>query len=397
MAPNPVPRSPAFRVSVSYLALFAAMGSFFPFITLYLQEAGWSGTAIGIYSAIGPLVGMLIQPVWGLVGDAMGDARKLFSLLMGITALTVLIFGFFPVTGIFFLFGVLLGLFQAPLNPIMDSLAVSTLGEGRFGLGNTRLWGSVSFALVSMFIGSAFDWNPRVIFFVHAALGGLVIAAVMSLPSAAALGLPAAKLQLSGITEALSRPMVLFLAAVFVLQLGHTSAMSFLSVVMAQRGAPSNIIGYTWSLTALIEIPVFIGASFLLARFGPAKLLVFSAVFTSARIFLFVAAPTPETMLMAHALEGFAFPLMLVSTILIVFELVPEHLRTTGQTLYGAVGQTLPRLVGGLAGGRILDLASASTLYIICGIVTLLGAVCLWLWQQAHGSRVSSSSSSLPS
>lgn len=117
-----------------------------------------------------------------------------------------------------------------------------------------------------------------------------------------------------------------------------------------------------WSVTALIEIPVFLLSGKLLTRFGPERLLAFAGFFATVRIALFVLAPTLWTMLAAHALDGFAFPLMLVSTILIVFDLVPEQLKTTGQTVYAAVGQTLPRLVGGLAGGRILDLASPATL-----------------------------------
>lgn len=365
--------------------MFAAVGTFFPFATLYLQTAGWSGTSIGIYSAIGPFVALLVQPIWGLIGDSMGDARRLFSILMAITASITAIFGFLPVSGVFFGFAILLGLFQAPLHPILDSLAVSTLGEGRQGIGRSRLWGSVAFALVSMGMGSVFDIFPRSIFWVNAGLGLLVILAVRSLPPAAARA-EGPKFDLSGLKRIMSRKMLLFLGAVFFMQLGHATAMSFLSIVMAQRGASSTYVGYAWSLTAIIEIPMFLASGYFLRRFGPERLLVFSAFYSAIRIFVFNAAATPGLMVFTHALDGIAFPLMIVSAILIVFDLVPDDLKTTGQTTYAAAANTLPRLIGALLGGRILDIAGPSTLYILCGIVTLIGAVFLLVWQRTHAS-----------
>ncbi len=378
--------TPAFRVSVSYAAMFAALGSFFPFATLYLQTSGWSGTSIGIYSAVTPLVALLAQPMWGLAGDTMGDVRRLFCILMAISASVLAIFGFLPVTGVFFLLAVLLGLFQAPLHPIMDSLAVSTLGEGRREIGRTRVWGSVSFAVMSMVVGLVFDIEPRSIFWIYATFGLFVIAAVHSLPRTSTRA-EGPKFELGGLSRIMSRKMALFLGCVFIMQLGHATALSFLSIVMVQRGASSAFVGYAWSLTAVIEIPVFLASAYFLRRFGPERLLVFSAFYSAIRLFAFNAAPTPMLMVITHSLDGIAFPLMLVSAILIVFDMVPEDLKTTGQTPYAAVANTLPRLLGSLIGGRLLDLAGASTLYTICGIVTLFGAFCLLAWQRSHAPR----------
>ena len=113
-----MPRTnPQRAVSISYFLFFASLGSLLPYITLYLDAAGWSGISIGIYAAIGPLVTFLTQPLWGYVGDLWGNLPRLFAILALASALSVFVFAFLPVSSVFFVLAVLVGLFQGPLSP----------------------------------------------------------------------------------------------------------------------------------------------------------------------------------------------------------------------------------------------------------------------------------------
>lgn len=376
----PLPRSTLLAVSGAYFSYFAGLGTFLPFITLYLQRGGWSGTYIGLFNGITPLIAILSQPLWGLAGDAAGDARRLFVILMAVCGGGTLLFALPPVSFVFFLLAVWLGLTQAPLNPILDSLAVSSLGPERSRLGQARLWGSVSFAAISLVVGLLFQQTPRIIFPLYALLGLLTAAAASRLPQRAAAATTRTRFNLAGLRQVLSRKFLALMGCIFLLQLGHLTVLGFLSVTMIQKGATSAHVGYAWSFTALVEIPVFLSTRKFLARFGPVRLLSVGGIVTALRIFVFTAAESPWAMVAAQAIDGLAFPLTLVSIILLVDSLVPDQFKTTGQTIFAVAGSALPRFVGGTVGGQLFDLLGHSTLFVLCGIVTLIGACCTALW-----------------
>ena len=118
------------------------LGIWFPFYTLYLKEnAGLSGTQVGLVMATLPLVGILGQPFWGQVADRTGSRTRLLSLLAlcaaaGYAALTLpeSFAGFVVATAA-------LALFSTSLIPSCVSV---TLALGREGgvraFGRTRVW-----------------------------------------------------------------------------------------------------------------------------------------------------------------------------------------------------------------------------------------------------------------
>src|SRR5690554_1330790 len=101
-----------FWVSANYFALFAGTGAFHPFLSLYLRNSGWSGSEIGVYLAIGPLVALISQPLWGLLCDALGNTKRVFTALLLLTGATAFVYAFVEPTTAFFGLAVLLGVFQ---------------------------------------------------------------------------------------------------------------------------------------------------------------------------------------------------------------------------------------------------------------------------------------------
>ena len=68
---------PIVSLSLFWFCYFAGLGIFFPYYGLYLHEnAGLTGTQVGIVLAAVPLVGSMSQMVWGQIADRTG-ARTL--------------------------------------------------------------------------------------------------------------------------------------------------------------------------------------------------------------------------------------------------------------------------------------------------------------------------------
>lgn len=374
-------------VSLAYFLFFACSGAFLPYISIYLSQAGWNGVAIGLYAAIGPLVTFVTQPFWGFIGDRWGNIPLLFALLILLTGASIGLFAFLPVSPFFFLLPVLLGLFQGPLSPMIDSLSVRILGENKNTWGTTRLWGSVGFAALSFVMGKLFITN-NLLLFVGYGVGAVFTAlAVLALPPVEEKRVKQKptpeRFKFQGVGAVLSGPFLSFLAAMFILQLGQYMPSSFLSVVMTDRGASSTLVGLAWSATALVELPVFIGITRQLDQRTPESLLIFAGLFNVGRLALFAFSYSPWLMLVAQSLEGLAYATILVARVLICDRLIPKEYHATGFTLQVAITVTLPTLAGGLLGGHIYDRWGGTALYLACALLTFLGTVAFIVWHRS--------------
>ena len=78
-------------LTLFWFTYFGSLGIFYPYFSLYLREnAGLSGTELGIVLAISPLIGMIAQPFWGQVADRTGARSGILAWLTLGTAFSYL-------------------------------------------------------------------------------------------------------------------------------------------------------------------------------------------------------------------------------------------------------------------------------------------------------------------
>ena len=69
-------------LTLFWFTYMASLGIYFPYFSLYLREnAGLSGTQLGLVLAVPPLIGMVAQPFWGQVADRTGARSRVLALL----------------------------------------------------------------------------------------------------------------------------------------------------------------------------------------------------------------------------------------------------------------------------------------------------------------------------
>ena len=69
-------------LTLFWFTYMGALGIFFPYYSLYLKEnAGLSGTQVGLVLAVVPLVGIVAQPFWGQVADRTGARSHVLAFL----------------------------------------------------------------------------------------------------------------------------------------------------------------------------------------------------------------------------------------------------------------------------------------------------------------------------
>jgi MFS family permease len=128
-----------------------------PFLTLYYQSLGLSGTQIGLLAGLVPLTGMLSGTLWSATADATRRYRAI--LLTGIAGSWVATFFVSRATGLAGLLPLVLinAFFAAPIGALIDSSVVAQLDENRADYGRIRLWGSVGWGLSALLVGPVLE------------------------------------------------------------------------------------------------------------------------------------------------------------------------------------------------------------------------------------------------
>ena len=127
------------------------LGTFFPFFSMYLkQNAGLSGTQVGMVLAIIPLLGIFAQPLWGQVADRTGLRARVLALVALGTALGYALLALPRGFGTLALATAGLALFSTALLPMNVSVTLALVRDaGPHAFGLVRVWGTVGF-LVAM-------------------------------------------------------------------------------------------------------------------------------------------------------------------------------------------------------------------------------------------------------
>ncbi|MBE3554422.1 MAG: MFS transporter [Thermicanus sp.] len=359
-----------------YFFTFFAFGAFMPLLTVYLQWRGLSGAEIGILTALGPVVILLLQPVWGMLADRYQIQKPLLYLAVGMEILVALLFpqaqSFLLITMMMFF----LHLFQAPIIPFTDSLTLQYIEGKKIAYGNLRLWGSIGFAVAVYVTGRIMEHAPpSVIFYLFA--GSMVALWFTLLP------IPAKKENrqirlFSGIGQLLRMPhFLLFLLSAFFV-FGPMNANNFyFGLYYLDIGGTVAGIGLVFLLSAGSEVPFLRMGGWLIARIGLENTLLLASLISLLRWVLFLFLRDPMAILSLFFLQGFSIGLYLAAAPQYVRRNSLANLQVTALTLYAAFGNGLGTMATNLVSGWILDRFSPLHIYIFFIGMTLLGFLSL--------------------
>ena len=304
-----------------WFTYFGSLGIFYPYFSLYLREnAGLSGTELGIVLAISPLVGMIAQPFWGQVADRTGARSGILAWLTLGTAFSYLMLG--SVEGFWPIVGAMIGvaLVGTAVFPIMISVSLAILRDaGPHAFGRVRVWGTVGFfALVLMFpwllknfsavqepsttASNASQPALGLMFPVTAALVFVSAGIAFFLPRKGAVAFRAARgdwRELLG-----NRAFLRFLAFSLVAHFLMHGPMWLFPLFVRSRGGDMDMIRGMWILMLTFEIPLVLLTGSGLKRLGARGLLTAGVTVGGLRWLLCALISDPSILFAVQALHG---------------------------------------------------------------------------------------------
>ncbi|MCW5633007.1 MAG: MFS transporter [Rubrivivax sp.] len=367
---------------------FAAMGVFAPYAPLWFQSLGMSTLAIGAVSSLQSWTRVFAPYAWGWLGDHSGKRVELIRIAAAgavLSALALLgVNAALPVAVV----TVLLFMANGGVVPLYEAALAHLLATGR-GIdparyGRVRMWGSIGFICSVLACGALLQWLGIAAFpWLVAALNALLLGAALRLP-------PQRDEWHDDATPAppvlgrLRQPAVAwFFASIFFTVLAHTAMYAFMSLYLVELGYSKAAVGALWAVATGAEIVFFWQQGRWFRRLATERWLQVAAAATALR-FAAVAglAAWPLVLVLAQVAHALTFAAHHAACIDLVQRHFPGRLRGRGQALYTILGYGFSGVLGGVAGGWIIErLGYAAVFWAAAGVATLaLG--CGWQAQR---------------
>jgi len=375
-------------MSCVWFFCLGGLGLFFPYFSLYLREnAGLSGSQVGVVLAMLPLVGTLAQPLWGQLADRTGARSRVLVLLALGAATGYLALAWARGFAALVLATLLLALFSTAVVPAAMSVTFALARADRaHAFGRMRVWGTIGFLALVVGFPRFLDWfqaahglaagaaGPSepgldVMFPITAGLvagGGLF---ALALPRGGEMNLRAPRGDWRRLLR--HRPFVRLLAFTFVAYLFLQGPMSIFPIYVRSLGGSLDSVSEMWVLMLSLEIPLIAFSGSSLARFGPRGLLAIGAIAGGVRWTACGLISDLSIIYPFQILHGVVVAGLVIGGPLYVEAIVPERLRSTGQGVLAMVGVSLGAVASHLGSGWLLEHAGPRAPYLIGGIGSL--------------------------
>ncbi len=360
-----------FWILFTFNALYYIPGATFgAYIGVYYRSQGMSVSQIGMLSAIGPMLALVMQPLWGILSDRTGRHMSVLRFaLLGSMGAVLCYYGAhtFPMfAACVFLYS----LFNCAIGPIGDSLVVDMAMEHGLQFSSIRLGGTLAYSVVVIFAGMYLKKDPTASFKITSLAWGAMFCITFLLNGGRRSGGgKKEKVNVWSIFRSRKIVFILFYACIFQIVLGCYG--SFLGLVVTDMGYDNGTIGRLMCVSALSEVPVLLGIRYLSRKVRIEYLLLIAGGVMSVRIWLPLTGSIAGIFL-GQSLQGMSYMIMYYSCVMFMNQNLPKELHGTGQSLFymvqTGIACTFSNIVGGWLGDRIGLLET----YFLYGLVLML-------------------------
>ncbi len=376
-----------------YFLVYAAISFLFPFLTLFYQSVGLSGSQIGLLAGLSPLVSLAAGPFWTGAADATRRHKAILTFaIVGAGGAALLLsrqtqFGWLIA---------LLGLYaflSAPIFSLVDSATLSMLGERRERYGRVRIWGTVGWGVMAPVAG---DLIER--FGIHWAFWGYAI--LLGIGLIIALNIPFHRIQAGGSFRSgmrallTNRRWMLFLLMVFFGGIGMSSINNYLFIYMNGLGAGEGLMGLALTVSTLSELPVMFFGDRLLRRFGARGTLCLAMAVIGLRLLLYSLTSLPWVVLLIQLLHGLTFPAIYLAGVSYADQSAPPGVKASAQGMFGSALMGFGASAGGLIGGLLLQSLGAAGMYRVIGLIIWAALLLFAILERSSRAKAASSDQS---
>ena len=354
-------------LSAYYFFYFALVGVYIIFLPKVLLELGYTPLQVGIIYAAAPFMRFLLPFIFK---NFISLTPKVYLLALFFTFIGSLIFlstvehfWFYLVANL--LFGAAMGVSL----PYVETMALATLSKSNYG--KVRLWGSLGFIGISLWLGKVLSSAHEALYYLSAAalltllFGGLLIrydkAAHDSTQDDASFSL----------TKYWA-----FWLSIFLMQVGFGGFYNFFTIYETSHGISLEMVSWMWSFAVICEVFMLYFQGPLLQR-NLLNILQFATLLTAFRWLLLYLYPDSISITFAsQSLHAVSFALYHTAAITYVFGLYTQ--KKLAQQFFLGIAFGLGGSVGAILSGQMYG----EYLFLMEAIITFLAFLVLIIHQK---------------
>ncbi|MFV2048979.1 MFS transporter [Metabacillus sp. YM-086] len=359
----------------TFMFFVSAIGSMVvSFLPIYFQYKGFSSSQIGWFLAIGPFVGLIAQPLWGYASDKYKTVKKvLFACLIGFSVSVIWLFQIDSFLWII-IAGSLFFFFFSPVNPLADNLAKRQSQIHSVTFGSIRMWGSIGFALVSLFSG--FLLTKFGIGFLAIPITVLAVSTCLLSLTLTDAKAGSKKVNYKDIGMFFKDPtLTAFFILIALVLLTHRTSDSFISLYLFEIGGNEMLVGWIWFIGVSSEALLFFLSAKWFRSSSPIIYIIIASVLYCIRWILTALSQDPTMLLSIQVLHGICFAIVFLGALEYLYKVVPEELQATGHMVFVGISFGITGIIGSSVGGIIFENFGGSTLYFLLAGSSFLGLI----------------------
>lgn len=358
------------RYTLLNATYFAAFCTIHACAAVYLLANGFTNTQVGVLLAVANIASAVFQPIIAGIIDKQGALTNRRFILISVLIIllgTVILFFAHSSKPVVFIIYALIYMIQFAYQPVMTALCFEYQKAGcniQFGI--SRGLGSASFAVTSVFIGSAVENHGVSILMVATAVIMLVSAIIIfTFKKPAVTADAAADNQASPVASGTSHSsftgfvraypaFALYLLGTVCFFFAHNMINDFMIQIIRSLGGGEKELGYSNFLQAILELPVMALIGLVLKKISSQRLLVISGTAFFVKIFILLFASNMVMMYVSQSFQLFAYAVFIPAAAYYVSQTMDEFDQVKGQA-YVTSAITLGGVFSNFISGVILD------------------------------------------
>lgn len=361
------------KLNTFYLMFYGSFGCYYPFLQVYFSYKGLSYTKIGVALAVNSLVGVICQPIWGYITDKYSYKKKVLLQCMFFCSIIIWTFVYVNNFELILLCTILLVIFQSPISPVADAYCYDLMEDNKnINYGQIRLMGSMGYAVMALVMGFIIKIKDiKYSFYIYSII---FIIAILTLRSIDFRGKTSSnRVKLQELKQLMTNKVFLiFISTITIASIALGANGSYLPVLIKATGGDVSKLGILWFVLAMSEIPAFFFGSKLLKKVGALKLYAICLIFYIIRFMLDSVCTSYELVIVTQLTQAITYPLFLVSAMDYINEMVPLKMKTSGITIFSAIGMGLGNFIGNIGGGILLEKISVFLVFRLFALVCLI-------------------------
>lgn len=357
-----------FKLSSLYFLFYFCLGGSFLYFSSFFNSIGISGRMSGVIFSVGSLLTMVWQPFVGFVSDRSKKTKEILIILMGMTALILIILGLNPSPMFAFPAFVIYSLSIFGFMPLLDSVAIHT----SYPFGRVRLWGSIGFS-VGAFVSGKFieSLGQESFLFLISGVAVITGVALMTLKNN-----PVKEGERANLSDvwnlAKNKNYIIFIVFTILVLGTMNSHNTFFSLYFNKIGGSTGFFGTAIFLMAMSEVPFMGLVSKWVERFGSKKILLLAGSILVFRWGIYYFVPSPQVVTFSFFLQGASIGVFFAVAATHIKSIVDKKTISTAMTTYmsaGTLGGTITQFIS----GNIIDSFGVVFIYLFFMIFALVG------------------------